>query len=113
MAVKTFQYRPIYIGYPWRMTLKVTAAVSLFPSGCALKAHVRTKPGEKLLATLTTGNGKLIRVDNDTIEILIDNFTAGWKPGKVVLDLVRTDVDPDQHLGIGIEVNVKLPVTTQ
>lgn len=113
MAVKTFQYRSIYIGYPWRMTLQVSSAVALFPSAAQFKAHVRVKPGDRLLATLTTANGKLIRVDDNTIEILIDNFTADWKPGKVVLDLVRTDVEPDQHLGIGIEVAVKLPVTTR
>jgi hypothetical protein len=32
-------------------------------------------------------------------------------PGEVVLDLVRTDLTPDRHLGFLLEIPVVLPVT--
>ena len=35
----------------------------------------------------------------------------GLKPGRVVLDLVRTDLAPDLHLGFLLELPVILPVT--
>jgi len=37
--------------------------------------------------------------------------TAQLSTGSVVVDLVRTDLDPDQHLGVLLEIPVTLPVT--
>ena len=42
---------------------------------------------------------------------LAPNITTALTPGSVTLDLVRTDLDPDRHLGVLIEIPVALPVT--
>ena len=42
---------------------------------------------------------------------LTPSQTAGLSPGRVMLDLVRTDLEPDLHLGFLIEIPVMLPVT--
>ena len=54
-----------------------------------------------ILATISTENGGVLRHDERTIEIvLVPTITAGLSPGSVTLDLVRTDLDPDRHLGV-------------
>jgi len=37
--------------------------------------------------------------------------TAAMAVGTVQMDVVRTDVDPDQHLGFSLEISTQLPIT--
>lgn len=101
----------IVAGYRW--SLRIKANTTAFPSGVAITGHVRRKIGDaNVLATLTTDNGKIVRVDNNNIDIFVDGETSkDWTPGTVVMDFVRTDVDPDAYLGFILTVPVSLPVT--
>jgi hypothetical protein len=52
------------------------------------------------------------RVDGRTLEIIVaPAVTGALTSGTVVLDLVRTDLTPDRHLGFLLEIPVVLPVT--
>ena len=63
-------------------------------------------------ALLATAAGSVLRLDGRTLEIVLaPEVTAGLAPGGVVLDLVRTDLTPDRHLGFVLEIPVALPVT--
>lgn len=101
----------IVAGYKW--SLRIEASAAAFPVGVAITGHVRRKVGdEQPLATLSTANGKIVRVDDAHIDIFIDgDLSEAWSPGSVVMDFVRTDVDPDAYLGFILTVPVVLPVT--
>jgi len=101
----------ILIGYEYRLQLQ--AAADLFPEDARFTGQLRrTVSDSVILATLSTENGGLLRQDLRTIEIVLaPTITAGLSPGSVTLDLVRTDLDPDRHLGVLIEIPVALPVT--
>ena len=63
-----------------------------------------------VLAELTSSEGSILRLDDRTIEIILaPELTAGLSPGGIVLDLVRTDLTPDRHLGFLLEIPVALP----
>lgn len=101
-------------GYEWRQRLAVLGSdTPVFPVGVTLAAHIRRKRADAApLATLTSDNGGLLRVSDSEIDIVIGgSISADWPVGEVVLDLVRTDTDPDKHLGIGLRIPVVLPVT--
>ena len=101
----------ILIGYEYRLQLQ--AAADLFPEDARFTGQLRrTVSDSVILATLSTENGGLLRQDLRTIEIVLaPTITAGLSPGSVTLDLVRTDLDPDRHLGVLLEIPVVLPVT--
>jgi len=101
----------ILIGYEYRLQLQ--AAADLFPEDARFTGQLRrTVSDSVILATVSTENGGLLRQDVRTIEIVLaPTITAGLSPGSVTLDLVRTDLDPDRHLGVLIEIPVALPVT--
>lgn len=101
----------ILIGYEYRLRLGTDSA--LFPAGCMLVAQVRASIGSAtLLATLSTEAGTLIREDDRTLEIVLAPVTTGTLPlGSVVIDVVRTDLEPDRHLGFIVEIPVQQPVT--
>lgn len=102
---------PIEIGYPWRTTLRWTS--EMFPNGTTLTAHVRAKrEDEDIIATLTTANGGLVIVSTTElrIEMTVANTTA-MSAGRVVLDIVRTDTNPDEHLGVWMQIPVRTPIT--
>lgn len=108
---------PLYAGYVWRQGLTVEyddpAAPAPFPSGVALTAHVRRNAADdSTLAVLTTANGGLVRLNDTTLQIVITGTqSATWTPGTVHLDIVRTDLDPDEHLNIHMAIAVARPVT--
>jgi hypothetical protein len=65
-----------------------------------------------VLAELTSSAGSILRLDDRTIEIILaPALTSGLSQGGIVLDLVRTDLTPDRHLGFLLEIPVALPVT--
>lgn len=113
MAISRIEGRVIDAGYAWRQRLQFSTTTIMFPAGCTLAAHVRaTRSANTILATLTTANGGLTRVSDQEIEILISAAaTAPMQAGTVVVDIVRTDVDPDEHLGIALTIPVQIPVT--
>jgi hypothetical protein len=101
----------ILIGYEYRLRLGTDSA--LFPIGCTLIAQVRASIGSAvLLATLSTEAGTLIREDDRTLEIVLGpTITSTLVAGSVVIDVVRTDLEPDRHLGFMLEIPVQQPVT--
>lgn len=111
MSVTVSEGPAIVAGYEYRLQLEADAPV--FPSGCSLTAHVRTKVSDSaVIVTLTTANGGLFRIADTVVEIAIPPAaTAGLAPGSVVMDVVRTDLDPDQHLNFTLEIPVIRPVT--
>jgi hypothetical protein len=103
-------------GYEWRQRLEVVPAAggsAPFPDGVTLTAQVRVKRTDSApLVTLTTGNGGIVRISDTEIDLVVSGVQSiAWPAGEVILDLVRTDLDPDRHLGIALRVPVMLPVT--
>ncbi len=101
----------ILIGYEYRLQLEAEA--ELFPEDASFVGQVRSAiTTATVVAELSTAAGSVLRVDNRTLEIILaPEVTANLAPGMVVLDLVRTDLTPDRHLGFVLEVPVALPVT--
>jgi len=110
MTTEVFEAAVIFQGYRYRQRLVADSAI--FPQDGVFAAQVRASvESATILATLTSGAG--INWISDT-EIEIDipaGDTAGMAAGSVVIDFVRTDTDPDQHLQFLVEVPVRLPVT--
>jgi hypothetical protein len=111
MTVSVADGPAIVAGYEYRLQLEADSPV--FPAGCALFAQVRGKVSDStVIATLTTANGGLGRISDTVVEITIPAAaTANLPPGSVVMDMVRTDLDPDRHLNFTLEIPVIRPVT--
>ncbi len=101
----------ILIGYEYRLQLQAEA--DLFPDGVSFAGQVRSAiSAATVVAELSSAAGSVLRVDVRTLEIVLaPEVTANLVPGMVVLDLVRTDLTPDRHLGFVLDVPVALPVT--
>ena len=101
----------ILIGYEYRLQLEAEA--DLFPEDASFVGQVRSAiTAATVMAELSSAAGSVLRVDDHTLEIVLaPAVTANLAPGMVVLDLVRTDLTPDRHLGFVLEVPVALPVT--
>lgn len=111
MANKTFNYKPIYAGFVWEATVEFRTTPALFPPGTRLLARVRSVVDGPVLATLTTENGALKILDEANLGFTINGrLTRGWTAGFVYLELIRTDLDPEQHLGIRLKVAVSRPI---
>mgnify|MGYP001765371542 CR=1 FL=1 len=102
--------RALVAGYEWRQ--RFVSPVALFPSAATFTAQIRrTVADAEPLATLTTGNGGVVRVDDTTLDVIVAGATsAGWTAGSVVFDVVRSD-GTAQHLGFRVTVPVVMPVT--
>jgi hypothetical protein len=111
MSVSISDGPAIVAGYEYRLQLEANSPV--FPAGCALTAQVRKKVSDSsIIATLTTGKGGLARISDTVVEITIPPAaTANLSPGSVVMDMVRTDLEPDRHLSFTLEIPVVRPVT--
>ena len=101
----------ILIGYEYRLQLEAEA--DLFPEGAVFAGQLRsTIAATSVLAVLSTAAGSILRLNERTLEIILTpGATSSLAPGGVVLDLVRTDLTPDRHLGFLLEIPVALPVT--
>jgi len=101
----------IIAGYRWSVRLELDA--DAFPEGVVITGHVRRRiEDEMVLATISTANGGVVRVNSRTIDLVIaGTISRNWSAGEVVLDLVRTDTDPDSYLGFRLTVPVMRPVT--
>ena len=112
MTVATLSEGPaILVGYAWR--LQIEAAAPVFAEGASYAGHLRLKPSDPtLLAELSSADGGIERITEMVLELsLTPSQTASLAPGSAVLDLVRTDLEPDLHLGFLLEIPVMLPVT--
>ncbi|MBD9511648.1 hypothetical protein IB265_33370 [Ensifer sp. ENS10] len=105
--------KAIQTGCEWRLKIKVVStALAAFPSTAKFTAQVRVDADSPVLATLTTQAGNIIRVDDTSIEIVLPgSISAEWSSGKVVMDVVRTDLTDKIHLGFDLEIPVKRSVT--
>lgn len=101
----------ILIGYAWR--LQIEAEAPIFAEGASYASHLRLKPSDPtLLAELSSADGGVQHITETVLELYLSPLqTASLSPGRVVLDLVRTDLEPDLHLGFLLEIPVMLPVT--
>jgi hypothetical protein len=101
----------ILIGYEYRLQLQAEA--DLFPEGASFVGQVRNAvTATTMVAELSTAAGSVLRVDVRTLEIVLPpEVTVSLAPGGIVLDLVRTDLELDRHLGFVLEIPVVLPVT--
>ena len=101
----------ILIGYEYRLQLQ--AETDLFPDGASFVGQMRSAiSAAGVLADISSAAGSVRRVDDRTLEIILaPSITGSLVPGTVVLDLVRTDLTPDRHLGFLLEIPVVLPVT--
>ena len=112
MSITTTTEGPaVLIGYPWR--LQIEAAAPVFVEGAAYGGQLRVRASDPtVLATLSSAEGGVLRVSDTVLELALrPDQTAGLAPGRVVLDLVRIDLDPDLHLGFFLEIPVMMPVT--
>jgi hypothetical protein len=112
MTVATLSEGPaILIGYAWRLQIEAEAPV--FAEGASYAGHLRLKPSDPtLLAELSSADAGIQHITETVLELsLTPSQTAALAPGRVVLDLVRTDLEPDLHLGFLLEIPVMLPVT--
>lgn len=111
MSVTVSDGPAIVAGYEYKLQIQTDGGT--FPVGCTLTAHVRAKVSDStVLATLTTANGGLTRISDTVLEITISpTATAVLHVGSVVLDVVRTDLEPDRHLNFHLEIPVIKPVT--
>ena len=101
----------ILIGYEYRLQLAAEGVV--FPEEARFAGQVRANLNdETVLATLSSESGTILRRSDNTMELIIpETVTAALAPGSVVLDLVRTDLVPPQHLNVFLEIPVLRPVT--
>ena len=101
----------VLIGYAWRLQIEAEAPV--FVEGALYAGQIRERPNAtEVLASLTSADHGIMRVSDTVLELrLRPEQTAGLVPGRVVLDLVRTDLAPGLHLGFLLELPVILPVT--
>lgn len=111
MSVSIVDGPAILIGYEYK--LQIATDLILFPEVATLAAQVRCRVSDSLvLATLTTANGGLTRLADQLIEVVIAPAqTLTFKPGTIHMDIVRTDLTPDHHLGFSLEIPVVMPVT--
>jgi hypothetical protein len=103
----------ITIGYDWPgVQINVTAASPVFPTGVLLRADLKTTTATASpIATLTTVHG-LVRIDDYTVGISIPGtITSLLTPGEIMLDIVRTDLTPNQYIGLVITAPVGEPIT--
>lgn len=100
-------------GYAWSMVVNYTRDPVAFPANATFVAHVRRKRSDaNPVATLNTANGGIVRQSDSSIMLVIaGSVSAGWEPGVVHLDVVRDDVDPDEHFGFELTVPVEQPIT--
>jgi hypothetical protein len=111
MTTQIYEGPAIMVGYSYALRLEASAA--LFPDGARFVGQVRTKvAADQVLITLSTEAGGFVRISDQELDLNMSaNETAVLSVGSVVVDVVRTDLDPDLHLGFALEIPVMLPVT--
>lgn len=113
MAFKQYlQAKAIYTGAEWRLSFSVTSSDPVFPVNSKFKAQFREKPDGKVLAELSTSNGGIRRIDDNSIELLLPGSASKhWKVDSVMTDIMRTDLTNPVHLGFSLKIPVKRSIT--
>ncbi len=116
MGTTTQTVAPIARGYPYKIRLWVRpdadGETQPFPEGCTLLAAVAVFLGGPAVTELSTEDGTIVRIDDDTIEVKIPgSATALLTNTSAQLDIVRTDPSPDEWLGLQVSLPVVQPVT--
>lgn len=104
--------RVISCGHVWRQ--RILFSVDVLPVDATYLAHVRhRRESNVILATLTTANGGLARIDARTIDLVIPAAATSAMPvgDTVTFDIVRNDGPDPEHLGFWVTVPVVQPVT--
>lgn len=107
----TFEGPAILPGYAYQLRLE--AGSDLFPEDARFLAHLRTTPSsDQVLAVVTTETGGFVRINDRELDLVLSAAQTSILPlGRVVLDIIRADLDPLQHLGLFLELPVLQPVT--
>lgn len=107
------QGKAIQTGCEWRLRFKITStALAVFSPTSRFSAQFREKIDGPVLIELTTANGGIVRVDNNTLELVLKSTdTVSWKNQSVMTDIVRTDLPQKIHLGFDLIIPVKRSVT--
>lgn len=116
MGTTTQNVAALARGYPYTIQLQVRPEVDgdtgPFPEGCTLIADVAIYVGGTAVATLSTDDGSIVRIGDDTIELRIPAAaTALLTETTAQIDLVRSDTSPDQWLGLQLSLPVVQPIT--
>lgn len=108
-----FKGKIITAGYEWSIRLSFANSAITFPAGATFTSQVRRDPAaEDVIATLTTANGGIVRVDDKTLDIKIaGSVSMDWPDRIAYIDVVRTDTNPKQHLGFELRVPVRRAIT--
>lgn len=105
--------RSINPGFEWRLRIVVSGALT-FEADARYAAQVRPQINQPALATMTTENGGIRRINSRTLELFLTaDATADMAPGAVLVDVVRVFPTPVQNLGFRLTVPVKLSVTRE
>lgn len=109
----TFEGPAILPGYAYR--LRLVAEHALFAEGARFVAQIRVVPSsDTVLAEISSASGGFVRISDTEMDLVLSpEQTALCTPGRVVLDLVRTDLTPPLHLGVFLELPVMQPVTRE
>lgn len=100
-------------GAVWSQTFKLTYKTSALPvniAGWEFKADIQLTPVSVELVSLTTANGGFTIVDaaSGRFQMFLDASQTTQLPvGKVVFDVVRTDVNPGPVYLFGGSIRVK------
>ncbi|KAA0970320.1 hypothetical protein FPY71_07285 [Aureimonas fodinaquatilis] len=109
---ETIPAPPIVRGYAYAVRIAVEGSEPAFPQGSRLRAQVRRFTYSPVIADLDTSNGGLARVSDSTIEVRLTEAQTALIDGQsVMLDFVRTDVNPDAYQYLQIRLPVIMPVT--
>jgi len=108
-----FKGKIITAGYEWTIQLNFADSAITFPANATFVSQVRRDPNaDDVIATLTTANQGVVRVDEKTLNLRISGeMSANWPDRTAYLDVVRTDTTPDQHLGFQLRVPVRRAIT--
>lgn len=110
------QYIPgkcIRTGCEWRLQFRIKSGVGDFGPNARFTAQVRENNADgKLLATLKTEYGSVLRIDERTILLVLpDRESRDWTCDQVVLDIIRTDLSQIYNLGFKLTIPVVRSVT--
>ncbi|MBA8881749.1 hypothetical protein [Phyllobacterium myrsinacearum] len=112
MSTRKVKSKAIRAGYDWSIRINFAGSSVSFPSTATFVAQVRRDPtATDILATMTTADLGVQRVDTNTIDLVLAGYkTVNWPERTAYIDVVRTD-GGIQHLGFSLAVPVILPIT--
>jgi hypothetical protein len=112
MAVQQhIKARSIYAGFEWRLRVTIDG-VEPFAADARFAAQIRRQAKDPALATLTTENGGVVRINSRSLELVLPgDASADWEQGQVLIDVVRVAPEPKRNLGFRLTVPVKQSIT--